>query len=89
MTLAVITSEAENSFLHIAEDYATSHWWFGLQQVDGAWAWDDGTKVSYTNWESGEPNDGGDCAEYDGTSSDAGEWKDRSCTYTQAYICEG
>src|SRR5437870_10638313 len=27
--------------------------------VEGMWVWDDGTSFGYTNWESGEPSNGG------------------------------
>ncbi|CAM9994962.1 unnamed protein product, partial [Heterosigma akashiwo] len=63
--------------------------WIGLndESTEGTYMWADGTSVSYTNWNSGEPNDYGDsedCVEM--TSS--GGWNDNSCSNTQASVCE-
>ncbi|XP_022086669.1 macrophage mannose receptor 1-like isoform X2 [Acanthaster planci] len=53
---------------------------------DGSWIWEDGASVSYTNWNSGEPN--GDhernCA---GMYKSNGRWDDFSCTNQIASVC--
>ncbi len=60
--LATITSQAENDFVAclILGHYA---WIGGFQDPNGAepaggWRWITGERFTYTNWNSGEPNDG-------------------------------
>ena len=38
--------------------------WIGLNDgaQEGTWVWTDGSTVSYTNWNTNEPNNSGDCA---------------------------
>ena len=45
--------------------FGGQHLWIGINDYgsEGTWVWADGTPVSYTNWNSGEPNSGGN---YDG-----------------------
>ncbi|HUS30585.1 MAG TPA: C-type lectin domain-containing protein [Kofleriaceae bacterium] len=70
--------------------------------TEGTFVWDDGTATSYTNWKSGEPDNGAnevgaveeDCIALDGGFS--GGWTDRPCAPTSGtsvpstypYICE-
>ncbi|HUJ62547.1 MAG TPA: lectin-like protein [Kofleriaceae bacterium] len=65
----------------------------------GTWLWDDGTPMVYTNWETGEPNDGGgkyneNCLVIAASRPGKG-WDDRPCDATQVptsgsfpYICQ-
>ncbi|HOW50437.1 MAG TPA: lectin-like protein [bacterium] len=56
-----------------------------------SWNWKDSSSVTYTNWNSGEPNNSpnGYCASEPCASMLAGgAWNDATCTATQAYICE-
>ncbi|XP_070570789.1 perlucin-like protein [Ptychodera flava] len=88
--LAVIDDAEENLFL---KQYTQNiyHIWIGLSDVDveGSWEWEDGSKVSYTNWNTGEPNDAGgieDCAHF--WSSLDGKWNDYPCTTRMGFVCE-
>jgi hypothetical protein len=74
----------------------------GLTDVatEGQFVWDDGTPVVFTNWHSGEPNNGGtsgfveNCAIIAGARVGA-QWDDRPCDTSElanagqyAYLCE-
>ena len=69
-------------------------WWIGLhdRNTEGTFEWVDGSTVSYTNWNSGQPDDywGEDCAHLYTT----GYWNDMDCGYDSYYtrdlyyICE-
>ena len=66
--------------------------WLGGTQtlsLNGEWKWSDDTCWLYTNWNSGEPNNGGggeDCMATAGGSSSA--WNDLSCSTSLSYLCE-
>ena len=69
--------------------------WIGLQRDPrnrSRWLWVDGSRATYTNWYSGEPNDGKgsvihDCVEmYEPVNE--GKWNDRSCKDSRRYVCE-
>lgn len=65
--------------------------------TEGAFVWPDGTPATYTNWRTGEPNNGNnggyeeDCIVIQGLL--AGVWDDRPCappplnTGSYAYVC--
>ncbi len=73
-------------------------WWIGFTDAaaEGAWIWSDGSPVTYTNWSSGEPNNGhgGECVDtseedcamikWNGTA-----WNDYPCAcVTESAVCE-
>jgi hypothetical protein len=66
--------------------------WTGGNDVaqEAVWTWITGELMGYTNWRSGEPNNGGtsgeDCMVLEGDN--AGLWDDRPCAATYGYICE-
>ena len=87
-TLVSIGDAAENSTVSTLTGGATV--WIGLtdRDVEGTWVWESGEAVSYTSWNSGEPNDSGgeDCVHtnYGGT----GGWNDISCSSSYPFVCE-
>ncbi|HIG32995.1 MAG TPA: C-type lectin domain-containing protein, partial [Flavobacteriales bacterium] len=92
--LAHIANAAENNF--VKNTVINSKSWIGYHQncnsglfsePAGGWEWTDGTLASYTNWNSGEPNNSGgeDYVEmYDWN----GKWNDNSETHTNYYVME-
>jgi hypothetical protein len=63
--LVAINSAAENTFVfNTFNPGPTATWvgWIGLSQIPGStepgsgWVWSNGDPVTYTNWNSGEPN---------------------------------
>jgi len=67
------------------------------EQTEGTFVWDDGTAIQLTNWDTGEPNNGGgqfeeDCIEVVGSRN--GLWNDIPCAPPPAnlgmypFVCE-
>ncbi|EDL21951.1 low affinity immunoglobulin epsilon Fc receptor isoform E [Mus musculus] len=86
--LVSIHSQKEQDFLmqHINKKDS----WIGLQDLnmEGEFVWSDGSPVGYSNWNPGEPNNGGqgeDCVMMRGS----GQWNDAFCrSYLDAWVCE-
>jgi hypothetical protein len=90
--LASVYDSTENTTIAtLAASYASGAWWIGFNDVssEGSWVWSDGSSVTYTHWNSGEPNDSGgeDCA--DTNSGTSGGWNDLNCSTSQAFVCNG
>ncbi|KAI8514629.1 hypothetical protein Bbelb_072200 [Branchiostoma belcheri] len=105
--LASITSRGEANFINtiITDGKWGVHFvWFGLHRNDGFEKFTDGTKVSYKNWETGQPNDkrhlfsgykGQDCVGiYSKTGRGIhtpvhkGQWNDDQCYRSFPFICK-
>lgn len=94
--LVTITSEEEQAFIYdnIKNKQMKSYWAGGLK-VDSEWTWITGEDWSYTNWNSGEPNNDSDC-EYYLHVLDTGLWNDTKLdmrpadtnTSNSSFICE-
>jgi len=56
--LATITSSLEQNYVKEVISLAAfkNQYWIGLTKDSGTWEWVTGEAVSYTNWDSGEPN---------------------------------
>jgi len=89
--LVSISDAAEQSFVRgVVKVNKNSVWIGGHDRVkEGFWLWSDGTKMTYTGWSGGEPNNGGagqDCMQmYAGRLS--GEWDDYNCSGHRASVC--
>jgi hypothetical protein len=86
--LVTVTSKGEQTFLNsfgVMEDR-----WMGLARPDAtpmtasSYKWITGEAVSFTNWDSGEPNFSGPCVRM----RNGGAWADQGCTTTIYGICE-
>ena len=90
MDLVVIGDQAETDFLVGAIAAQAIGWaWIGLSDDDleGTFAWVDGSPLGYAAWNGAEPNDYGgneDCAHV----LDDGAWNDLPCSAAIASICE-
>eukprot|EP00794_Sanderia_malayensis_P016656 gene16656-18346_t len=89
--LLSITSQDEQEFV-TTELLNGKFMWLGYTDKDyeGHWAWsDNSTRPSFTNWDGGDPNDGGwlrneDCA----LMKPDGKWNDYPCNDRFKYICK-
>ncbi|XP_065072088.1 uncharacterized protein LOC135696579 [Rhopilema esculentum] len=89
--LVSITSRAEQEFV-TKELLKGKFMWLGFTDKDdeGRWAWSDNTtRQTFTNWDGGDPNDGGwlhneDCA----LMKPDGKWNDYPCSDQYKYICK-
>jgi hypothetical protein len=90
--LVSIGSSAENTeVVDQAVSRSTGYWWMGFNDrtTEGTWAWSDGSAITYTNWQTGEPNDSGkkeDCGQLNRFTSYT--WNDAQCSTSLAYVCE-
>lgn len=98
--LATITSAAEALFLNTTFGGGLGNVMIGAFQTPGSsspssgWNWVTGEAWSYTNWNGGEPNDGGDGVENGAENfatffpGAAGRWNDTPDSYGSAYMVE-
>ena len=91
--MLTIDDSSENTWADdTADTFSTSKWWIGLNDIssEGSFVWEDGSSVSFTNWHSGEPNNGGggeDCTQlnrYHPTQT----WNDEPCGQGLPFVCE-
>ncbi len=90
--LATIGDDGTNGILASLVPTAFPTAWIGGtdEASEGSWSWG-GTAMSFTNWRSGEPNNGGggaaeNCLMIE--SNLGGTWDDRPCATTTSYICQ-
>lgn len=92
-SLLTINDAEEEAWVYgIASALSTQKWWIGLNDraSEGAFVWDSGEPVTYTNWYPGEPNNAGgdeDCGQLNRFYPDLG-WNDEPCSLHLRYICE-
>ena len=88
--LVVINDQEEHDFVRTLIGGAQA--WIGGtdRDAEGDWVWATGEAFSFTNWRSGEPNDGGgdgeDCMIFEGNRG--GTWDDRRCRDNYNFVCE-
>lgn len=81
--LVSIGSEAENEFVRVEFGNALGvdrRVWIGCtdEGSEGSWRWSDGSKLSYQNWNPGEPNNSGGTEHYAELLGSNGRWNDLS-----------
>ncbi|XP_076033567.1 macrophage mannose receptor 1-like isoform X2 [Oratosquilla oratoria] len=83
--LASITTWQEQDFIHLG---TVDDSWIGLndRENEDHYAWSDGTKVTFYNWNYGEPSGSKEnCVELKYSN---GKWNDLTCSFKKAYICK-
>jgi len=87
--LVTVEDAAEDAWLTTLVEGGVAGWWIGLSDaaVEGTWVWASGSASTWTNWNTGEPNDSGgeDCTQLIASS---GKWNDARCSSTTSYLCE-
>ena len=86
-TLVSVQSQAEQDAV-FALTGATGGW-IGLTDFlnEGTFSWVDESLVSYTNWRSGQPNNGNNNQHCTQIRPD-GDWDDVICDKNQQYVCQ-
>ncbi|XP_071171999.1 perlucin-like protein [Mytilus edulis] len=93
--LTQVNDFAENSWIVTmitSKNVTQQNYWMGGNDLkeEGDWRWmNDLSKVNFTSWSLGEPNDyggGEDCAHFRLTKNY--QWNDMPCTNENGYICE-
>ena len=88
--LVSIHSLDEHNFVRtLIKNYDPTEYytWIGLTdcQREGGWMWSDGSKVSYTLYHEGEPNNHNGIEHCVHTNS---LWNDTQCSYTYHSVCK-
>ncbi|KAJ8337083.1 hypothetical protein SKAU_G00383030 [Synaphobranchus kaupii] len=90
--LASVHTEDDYSFLKDLVkklDATAPSFWIGMSdcQKEGTWMWSDGTRVDFTLWNPGEPNNVGeeDCVQ--GNWPNSNGWNDLSCGRDLGSVC--
>ena len=86
--LAMVTSKPEQQAL--ASNISQTVW-IGLYRDpddDSRWLWVDGSRATYTHWNSGEPNDLGRNEDCTTMFPPDGKWNDLACSKSRKYLCE-
>jgi Lectin C-type domain len=90
--LATITSQAENDWvtINLLKESAYTSLGGTDQGHEGIWTWITGEQWSYSNWNTGEPNNGqGGPPQYFVAIYPTGKWDDSwADTYPSPYLCE-
>ena len=83
-----IISLAENTFIQSQTSALapSADWWIGFTDAatEGTFLWSTGATQGDTNWDSGQPNDTGDCV----IMFASGTWNDTDCGATYPTVCE-
>lgn len=93
--LAMIDDATEDALLYATlSGLSLGDTWIGSNDllVESGWVWRDGSPMLYSNWDMGEPNDGGeggeDCGVLMTREGRESFWDDRSCDDERSYVCE-
>lgn len=80
--LATIENAMENDM--IFNDTQRLYFWIGLSRVP--WTWSNRSPVSFTNWQTGQP-DNQDSAQFCAAEMSDHNWTDEDCSTRMVFIC--
>ncbi|XP_077994200.1 alpha-N-acetylgalactosamine-specific lectin-like [Glandiceps talaboti] len=88
--LVIVNNDDENRYLKDLVLNAGSHLWMGLddRDVEGEMRWLDGSLVTYSDWNTGQPDNyenKEDCGHF---VYHNGKWNDLPCSKKIGFICE-
>ena len=85
--LAIPRSEAESDF--IADLIPNEHIWIGINDIEQEenFVSVDGSDISFTNWNSGEPNDWSSNEDGVEINFNDGRWNDLSVNEERKFVC--
>lgn len=88
--LVVIKSQEEMDFIYslFVKPLQSGSAWIGLNFKGGSFLWIDGTKVTYRNWNIGEPNNIKGVEHCVETLVYSGKWNDIACSVKRPYVCK-
>jgi hypothetical protein len=86
--LVTVGDAAENTLVQ-ALGASAGYVWLGASDLvlEGSWIWVDGVPSSYTNWSSGQPDNGSGTEDCVYMLAD-GRWNDDQCGHGVRYVCE-
>ncbi|KAM8773186.1 C-type lectin domain family 4 member G-like [Acanthopagrus schlegelii] len=91
--LVVINSEEEQRALYRMDGNQDLLFWIGLHNTTGTFKWVDGSALTKTFWQSGQPGDGGpnnkeQCVEMYHFNPVLANWNDAPCGHNRHWLCE-
>ncbi|CAL8384873.1 unnamed protein product [Gadus morhua 'NCC'] len=91
-SLAVIDNQSENDFVSSYLKDLERPAWIGLSDLsaENLYAWTDGSRVLYTNWDDKEPNNhnGAEhCVSVTHSDLVSGRWNDAACSEDRSFVC--
>ncbi|XP_032380265.1 C-type lectin domain family 4 member E isoform X2 [Etheostoma spectabile] len=92
--LVVINSEQEQRALYRLDGDEELSFWIGLNTTETTgWKWVDGSALTTTFWQAGQPDDGGpnnveDCVEMYHKKPELTSWNDAPCGAQRRWLCE-
>ena len=76
------------TFLLLLMSSVLGEYYIGLKKLQGTYKWADGTNASFTNWNTGFPQDGKGVVMMLNGNSDNGKWQTKKLNSTMRFICE-
>ena len=76
------------TFLLLLMSSVLGEYYIGLKKSEGTYKWADGTAPSFTNWNTGFPQDGKGVVMMLNGNSDNGKWQSKKLNSAMRFICE-